>query len=96
MKIVEKIEERYQTENKKEHPLTKIAKMAKDVGITDLAKEKVLGTRPETETIETVLEKAISEAEANERIMAAQNKFLKTAVKEALVIKDVFGRLEKK
>lgn len=37
LEIVEKIEERYQTENKKEHPLTKIAKMAKDLGVSDFA-----------------------------------------------------------
>ena len=37
LEIVEKIEERCQSENKKEHPLTKIAKMAKDLGVTDFA-----------------------------------------------------------
>jgi len=39
LEIVEKIEERYQTENKKEHPLTKIAKMPRDFGITDFAEK---------------------------------------------------------
>jgi glycine cleavage system pyridoxal-binding protein P len=58
--------------------------------------QEVLGTRTETETIEIALEKVISEADANERAWAAQDKFLKTAVKEALVIEDVFGRLEEK
>lgn len=40
LEIVEKIEERYHSENKKEHPLTKIAKMAKDIGVTDFAAKK--------------------------------------------------------
>jgi hypothetical protein len=58
--------------------------------------QKVLGTRTETETIEIALERVISEAEANEQAWTAQDKFLKTAVKEGLVIEDVFGRLEEK
>lgn len=37
LEIVEKIEERYQNENKGEYPLTKIAKIAKDIGVTDFA-----------------------------------------------------------
>lgn len=37
LEIVEEIEERYKSENKKEHPLTKIAKMAKDLGVSDFA-----------------------------------------------------------
>ena len=37
LEIVEKIEERYKRENKKEHPLAKIAKMAKDLGVSDFA-----------------------------------------------------------
>ncbi len=37
LEIVEKIEERYKSENKQEHPLTKIAKMAKDLGVSDFA-----------------------------------------------------------
>lgn len=37
LEIVEKIEERYQTENKRDHPLTKIVKIAKDIGVTDFA-----------------------------------------------------------
>jgi hypothetical protein len=56
--------------------------------------QEVLGTRTETETIEIALERVISEAEANENAWTAQDKFLKTAVKEKLVIEDVFGRLE--
>ena len=57
---------------------------------------KVLGTRTETETIEIALERIISEAEANEKAWSAQDKFLKAAVKDGLVIEDVFGRLEEK
>ena len=57
---------------------------------------KILGTRTDTETIEIALERVISEAEANEKAWTAQDKFLKTAVKEGLVIEDVFDRLEEK
>ncbi len=39
LEVVEQIEERYQAkdEKQKEHPLTLIANMAKDLGVTDLA-----------------------------------------------------------
>jgi hypothetical protein len=37
LEIVEEIEERYKSADKKEHPLAKIAKMAKDLGVSDLA-----------------------------------------------------------
>ena len=37
LEIVEKIEERYHSADKKEHPLAKIAKMAKDLGVSDFA-----------------------------------------------------------
>lgn len=39
LEIVEKIEERYQNEIKREHLLTKIAKMTKDIGVTDFAEK---------------------------------------------------------
>jgi hypothetical protein len=39
LEMVEKIEQRYQSADKKEHPLTKIAKMAKDLGVTDFAEK---------------------------------------------------------
>ncbi len=40
LEIVEKIEERcYQSENKREHPLTKIAILAKDVGVTNFSEK---------------------------------------------------------
>lgn len=55
--------------------------------------QKVLGTRTETETIEIALERVISEAERNEKAKTAQDKFLKAAIKEGLIIEDVFGRL---
>ncbi len=37
LETIEQIESRYQSADKKEHPLTKIAKMAKDLGVTDFA-----------------------------------------------------------
>lgn len=37
LEIVEQIENRYQTKQKTEHPLTLIANIATDVGVTDLA-----------------------------------------------------------
>ncbi len=55
--------------------------------------QKVLGTRTETETIETALERVISEAEKNKRAWSAQDKFISAARKETLAIEDVFGRL---
>ena len=55
--------------------------------------QKVLGTSTETETIEIALERVITEAERNEKASVAQEKFLKTAIKEGLIIEDVFGRL---
>jgi Arc/MetJ family transcription regulator len=55
--------------------------------------QKVLGTRTETETVEVALERIVTEAEENEKAWAAQEKFLKSAVKDGLTIEDVFGRL---
>lgn len=55
--------------------------------------QKVLGTRTETETVEVALERVITEAEENERAWTAQEKFLKSALKEDLIIKDVFEHL---
>jgi hypothetical protein len=37
LEIVEQVESRYQTEKKAEHPLTLIANIAIDMGVTDLA-----------------------------------------------------------
>lgn len=35
--VIEEIEERYHLDDKKEHPLAKIAKMSKDLGLDELA-----------------------------------------------------------
>ncbi len=58
--------------------------------------QKVLGTRTETGTIEIALDRIISEAEKNEKANAAQEKFLKTAIGEGLIIEDVFGRIKER
>lgn len=58
--------------------------------------QKVLGTKTETETIEIALEMVVSEAEKNKTASAAHENFIKNAVKNGLVIEDVFGRLEGK
>lgn len=58
--------------------------------------QKVLGTKTETETIETALEMVLNEAEKNKKAWSAHENFVKTAIKEGLVIEDVFGRLEGK
>lgn len=39
LEMVEEIEERYQAGDQKEHPLSKIAKLAKDLGVTDFAEK---------------------------------------------------------
>jgi hypothetical protein len=56
--------------------------------------QSVLGTKTETETIEVALERVITEAEKDEKAWNAQERFIKNAVKEGLVIEDVFGHLE--
>lgn len=53
--------------------------------------QKVLETRTETETVERALDLAISEHERNRLAAEANQKFLKSGV----VIRDVFGTLEK-
>lgn len=58
--------------------------------------QNVLGTKTETETIEIALERIITEAEKDKKAWNAQERFIKNAVKEDLVIEDVFGRLEDK
>lgn len=58
--------------------------------------QNVLGTKTETETIEIALERIITEAEKNKKAWNAQERFIKNAAKEALVIEDVFGHLEDK
>ena len=56
--------------------------------------QKVLGARTETETIETALERVISEDEINRLAWKAHDEFLEAAIKSGGEIKDVFGRLE--
>jgi hypothetical protein len=64
---------------------------------TNLKKaQKVLGTKTETETIETALEMVLNEAERNKKAWSANENFVKSAVKQGLLIEDVFGRLEGK
>jgi hypothetical protein len=64
---------------------------------TNLKKaQKVLGTKTETETIETALEMVLNEAERNKKAWSANENFVKSAVKQGLLIEDIFGRLEGK
>lgn len=58
--------------------------------------QTILGTRTETETIEIALEKVITEAQTNRKAWNAQEKFIKSAVGENLIVEDVFGRLTEK
>jgi hypothetical protein len=58
--------------------------------------QKVLGTKTETETIETAIEMVLSESEKNKKTWSAHDNFVKNAIKNGLVIEDVFGRLEGK
>jgi len=53
--------------------------------------QKALDARTETETVERALDLAISEHERNRLVLAANQRFLKSAI----VIRDVFGSLEK-
>jgi len=56
--------------------------------------QQVLGAKTETEAIERALDSVIDESERNRRAWAAHEKFIRAAVREGLVIHDVFGRLE--
>lgn len=58
--------------------------------------QQVLRAKTETETIERALDAVIDEAERDRQAWAAQQRFLKAAVREGLSIHDVFGRLEDK
>lgn len=55
--------------------------------------QRVLGAKTETEAIERALDSVIDESERNERAWAAHEKFIRAAVRDGLVIRDVFGRL---
>ena len=58
--------------------------------------QQVLRAKTETETIERALDAVIDEAERDRQAWAAQQRFLKAALREGLSIQDVFGRLEDK
>jgi len=58
--------------------------------------QQILEAKTETEAIERALDRVISEAEKDRQAWAAHERFLKTAVREGLTIRDVFGRLEDK
>lgn len=56
--------------------------------------QKLLGTNTETETIERALEEVITERERNVQAWQAHERFLKSATKTELQIRDVYGVLE--
>jgi hypothetical protein len=56
--------------------------------------QKVLGAATETETVERALGQVISEDERNRKAWAAHERFIRSAIKGKLRIKDVFGRLD--
>lgn len=56
--------------------------------------QELLGARTETETIERALDQLIGEAERNRKAWAAHERFIRTAVREGLVVDDVYGRLD--
>jgi hypothetical protein len=56
--------------------------------------QQLLGAKTETETIDRALEQVISEAEKDHQAWAAQERFLKAAVRDRLTIRDVFEHLE--
>jgi hypothetical protein len=55
---------------------------------------KVLGTRTETEAIEQALDRVINEDEKDRRAWAAHRRFIESAVREKVQIKDVFGNMD--
>ena len=57
--------------------------------------QRVPGTKTETEKIEFALERVITESEKDKKAWSFQERFVRNAVKESLLIEDVFGRLEK-
>jgi hypothetical protein len=56
--------------------------------------QRILGTGTEAETIERALDEIISEDERNRRAWAAHDGFVKSALKEKIVIRDVYRVLE--
>lgn len=55
---------------------------------------RILGTDTEVETIERALDEIISEDERNCRAWAAHDRFIKNALKEKILVRDVYGILE--
>ncbi len=55
--------------------------------------QKILGGRSESETVERALDFVINEDVRSRRVWAAHERFLKAALREGLLIHDVFGRL---
>jgi hypothetical protein len=55
--------------------------------------QKILGGRSESETVERALDFVINEDVRSQRVWAAHERFLKAALREGLLIHDVFGRL---
>src|SRR5713226_8725257 len=56
--------------------------------------QKVLGARTETETIYRALEQVISEDEKNRRAWAANERFIRDAIRNGVRIVDAFGHLD--
>jgi hypothetical protein len=56
--------------------------------------QQILGTETEAETIERALDEIISEDERNRRAWTAHERFIKSALKERIVVRDVYGVLE--
>lgn len=56
--------------------------------------KKILGTTTETETVETALERVITEAETNRKAWAAHDSFIKSMIEGGHKIEDVFGNLD--
>lgn len=55
--------------------------------------QKILGGRSESETVERALDFVINEDVGSRRAWAAHERFLKAALREGLLIHDVFVRL---
>lgn len=56
--------------------------------------QRILETDTEAETIERALDEIISEDERNRRAWAAHDRFIKSALKEKILVRDVYGVLE--
>lgn len=55
--------------------------------------KKILGAKTESETVEIALQRIINEAETNNEILSAQNRFVLSTT-AGLEIEDVFGNLD--